>query len=507
MMATRPRLIFIALIVCAILFWTLLGIFDFIKVEIDRNIDGHVRSNSPPFPDDRFHHLFWVVQISDIHVSRFHDPKRVPDFTRLLEEDLKVIDPHLVLATGDLTDAKSLDGIGSTQYKDEWQQYRDALQKSGVLKWTKWLDVRGNHDAFNVAELKSDSNMFRTHSVKGREEQYNYIENVHIDGSTYSFVAMDACPKPGPKRPFNFFGVLSNESLTELEELSRQTKNSNMTIWFGHYPTSVIVSPYPGVRHFMRGATAYLCGHLHTLAGLVPNMYTMQKSGGLELELGDWKDNRKFRVLAIDHDLMSFTDVSLDDWPIILVTNPKHALFTTPLHEPTGRIRQSSHIRILVFSNSDVESVTVSLDGKYHGLAVSSWKPLYVLPWQPSDFSTGVHEIEVTVKDILGNEKTIKQPFSVDNTKLSFDVLPRMILMANMASVMQVLFGAVYIVYMSVMLTLRFYWRHIAISASLPSCLVNCLKVWSTRLCMLANTDKIFYPLMIFNIYIAVGSN
>lgn len=40
------------------------------------------------------------------------------------------------------------------------------------------------------------------------------------------------------------------------------------------------------------GGTAYLCGHLHTLAGFVSKMYTLQKNDYLELELGDWKDNR-----------------------------------------------------------------------------------------------------------------------------------------------------------------------------------------------------------------------
>lgn len=37
---------------------------------------------------------------------------------------------------------------------------------------------------------------------------------------------------------------------------------------------------------------AYLCGHLHTMLGVVPNMYTLQQAGFLELELADWKDNR-----------------------------------------------------------------------------------------------------------------------------------------------------------------------------------------------------------------------
>lgn len=41
-----------------------------------------------------------------------------------------------------------------------------------------------------------------------------------------------------------------------------------------------------------RAGMAYMCGHLHKLGGLVPKMYTLQQAGFLELELGDWKDNR-----------------------------------------------------------------------------------------------------------------------------------------------------------------------------------------------------------------------
>jgi hypothetical protein len=39
-------------------------------------------------------------------------------------------------------------------------------------------------------------------------------------------------------------------------------------------------------------SVAYLCGHLHTLGGLVPQMYTIQNEGFVELELADWKDER-----------------------------------------------------------------------------------------------------------------------------------------------------------------------------------------------------------------------
>lgn len=40
----------------------------------------------------------------------------------------------------------------------------------------------------------------------------------------------------------------------------------------------------------------YLCGHLHTLGGLVPQMYTVQDEGFAELELADWKDARMLVV-------------------------------------------------------------------------------------------------------------------------------------------------------------------------------------------------------------------
>ena len=53
-----------------------------------------------------------------------------------------------------------------------------------------------------------------------------------------------------------------------------------------------------------------------------------------------------YRVLAIDHDIFSFVDVRLNTWPIILITNPKDAHYVMPPHEPLGRMRKSTHIRL-----------------------------------------------------------------------------------------------------------------------------------------------------------------
>lgn len=86
--------------------------------------------------------------------------------------------------------------------------------------------------------------------------------------------------------------MLTNKEMKLLQEFDTASRKSNYSVWFGHYPTSCILSPEPGIRRVMGHGLAYLCGHLHTLGGLAPNMYTRQQTGSLELELGDWKDGR-----------------------------------------------------------------------------------------------------------------------------------------------------------------------------------------------------------------------
>lgn len=55
----------------------------------------------------------------------------------------------------------------------------------------------------------------------------------------------------------------------------------------------------------------------------------------------------RYRILAFDHDLLSFTDLRFEDWPAVLITNPKNAQYLQPGVEPLSRIRSSTHIRCL----------------------------------------------------------------------------------------------------------------------------------------------------------------
>ena len=59
--------------------------------------------------------LMWFLQISDLHISKFSDLARIKDLQDFCGETVDVIKPSVVLASGDLTDAKDK-FLGSQQY-------------------------------------------------------------------------------------------------------------------------------------------------------------------------------------------------------------------------------------------------------------------------------------------------------------------------------------------------------------------------------------------------------
>uniref|UniRef100_A0A2C9M5R7 Uncharacterized protein n=1 Tax=Biomphalaria glabrata TaxID=6526 RepID=A0A2C9M5R7_BIOGL len=493
---------FIVGIGLAIIMSSLLSILDLDLVVLDTEDSFQLerRTKRTQVIGGEMRNVFWIVQISDIHISKFRDLSRGPDLQRFCEEYLTVINPSVVLVTGDLTDGKTATGIESMQVHDEWIHYENIVKRCSSLGKAKWLDIRGNHDSFDVLNYNSANNFYRYHSAKNSEARALgdskdvFLYQLQLPFGVYSFVGIDTCSKPGPHRPFNFFGFLNTHQVEHMKTIAAITKASNQTIWFGHFPTSLIVHNPPVLRQIMRNSVAYLCGHLHTLFGYSPRMYSRHKTGQLELELGDWKDNRIFRIIAVDHDMLSFTDAKLGDWPLVVITNPKSNKFYSPGNEPLNLMGTSTHIRLLVYSPARIKQIVVYIDRHEEGEAFQVWHgyPLYVLDWHPEQYAYGLHYMEVFVYDEAGRNTTASQTFSIDLTTSGLDLLPRLILLFNIYSlVLKTFFRQCSCIY-------NYYLPgHEVQIVAFNSCL---MKLW-----LVARTNVSFYLMIGSVFYLAFG--
>ncbi|KAI1295983.1 Transmembrane protein 62 [Mortierella claussenii] len=401
----------------------------------DSRSDSLSDLSSPPGTDqdkvvigDSKDNIFYFVQVSDLHISTFRKASTA-NFYTFLSTALPLIEPAFVVVTGDLTDAKDKQLVGSMQYMDEWNTYRDALEESGVLNkrnGTFWHDLRGNHDCFNVPGWDSQHNKF---AAMSSTRAPGFMFDVKTDYGKYGFIGIDACPKLGPARPYNFFGLFETPDMDNLRERLSLSQGNNHTFVFSHYPVTTTMfgetSAGETFAELSKSFSVYMCGHLHKLKwGLGEALQAYQPTHFLELEVGDMKQNGLYRIMVVDNDMISFTDVSLSMTtipsalmpslkenqdteqedsasetqeqtangkdrkrptlgsrlptnPIIVVSNPKDSRYLIPKHEPVGRIGTSTHIRFLAWTDNQVPDgdheyvrkdikVEIRIDGVIH---------------------------------------------------------------------------------------------------------------------------------------------
>lgn len=284
----------------------------------------------------------------------------------------------------------------------------------------------------------------------------------------------------GLRGPTNLFGHPTDQLLKDLDlELSQwdsQSAKPVTKISFGHFPLSFSAPSGSGrtledvfLKHSI---SAYLCGHLHTKFGKNLKRYhhlsnhfsslqnffqfnihqssfestvncsleALRIQEFWEWEMGDWRKNRLFRILAIDKGHVSYVDVDFKSetrQAIILPTFPLDSRFmlTSLCHHnyECQSLAPSSYetIRALVFSVSPIVSVVARVyDSRYGNLDLvvdtpmikhaddTSRGDLYVAPWNYKAFEDASPDrfwLQVEANDIMGRSTlTELRPFSIN---------------------------------------------------------------------------------------------
>lgn len=323
----------------------------------------------------------WVVQMSDVHLSKW-TPSRGRALRKALSQALKLIQPAIVVVSGDLVDAKSKDLRKTEQEEEEWIEYRDSflqIAKESGISIHNFFDMRGNHDKYGVP-LDSSLDYDSKYSISAVLNRTSLVQSVTVqgnDGRKHLFVGFDDSMKVGLRAPCNFFGHATDEVLSQFDKALKSWDDEQdaapvTKIAYGHFPMSFTTSSETGQRvedvMAANHVTAYVCGHLHTAFGRQLYLHHKERAGTFwEWEMGDWRISRMMRVMAIDQGHTSFTDLELlpiDDLAEGNVTTPTIILQTYPLDSrfmlpapPAKPSPLSNSIRVLVFSPTVPDSV------------------------------------------------------------------------------------------------------------------------------------------------------
>ncbi|XP_076899338.1 putative metallophosphoesterase At3g03305 [Bidens hawaiensis] len=423
--------------------------------------------------------VVWIVQLSDLHFS-VHYPERAFEFQQFVSSTLSMINPSLVLITGDLTDGKSKDHLIMKQNEEEWIEYQNAMKNvittSGLDK-NIFYDVRGNHDKFGVPNVGGAFDFFSNYSVTGQLGRSQSVNSVTLQTSSRNllFVSFDSTMSTGLRGPTNLFGhptdQLLNELNSHLSQWDATSAKSSTKIAFGHFPLSFSAPTNSGrtlKQIFLnQSITAYLCGHFHLKFGknlkrhhetdletghspIQLNIHQKGSSSSIqscqkvgqnvnefwELEMGDWRKSRAIRVMAIDKGRVSFIDTDLKTGSkeiLILPTYPLDSRFisTDMLNKyKCQSMEDTAHIRALVFSSTTIASVKAKIYDSVHGdlkmvLEASMNKNdnfnLYTVPWNSEAFidpSVNRYWLQIEAVDI--NDKTVSTeliPFSLSGLR------------------------------------------------------------------------------------------
>ncbi|MGV9198603.1 MAG: metallophosphoesterase [Promethearchaeia archaeon] len=365
--------------------------FEFLPYEHDLK-QGFINESE----NDR--NLFYWIQVSDIHIDMSEKGKEIREkFQEFCADTIPEVSPAFVISSGDNVNGPlGLPGRPKQHYQSEqeYQFFHDTLKENGLNSSFYYAGI-GNHETYNLGTDWSLITDYIRNSTR-------YYFDVKAPGGTYRFVSLDTVQHVGLGNPFDYWGEMKRDKLNQIETLIEETpEDVDQLVFFGHHPISLVYSERSDSGKTFKDlmteseAAIYISGHTHTEK-------TYWNHGSFtELVCPAFKTGGRYRIMAIDNGLYSFSEVVSGEWPAVVITNPISNLFYNKETDFSSMVN-GDEIRALIFDPNPISEAYVEIDGERIGTMTNQSDSLWTLSYDPEKYNSGNHDLRVVAKSDSG---------------------------------------------------------------------------------------------------------
>lgn len=338
--------------------------------------------------------IFWILHVSDTHIGAqiiigiYNEVER---FQWLLSEGIGVIDPYLVVVTGDLVDGSPFGVPGSGQDVGEWTDYREMVDDAGMTT-DLYLDLAGNHDGYGDEGLTH----YLEYSLNG--ETFGQTTRAITLSFPFGEYLIYGAATPGEDGArFIDNAEWSAAELADLTQALAGHASSDLSLVFGHHPLTHPINGNHAESLVLEHRAMYFHGHSHQYGSYLLNgVWTAQVN-----TLGKGRTDN-VAVIAVDSNAVSYAATSTEDpWPFVVITAPADRRLDSgaesPYAYPVCSTGDRNPVRALVFDLNTVSAVTVAAaGGEAVAMTQDAQEPrLWHGEWDASGLTPG--EITLTV--------------------------------------------------------------------------------------------------------------
>ncbi len=342
--------------------------------------------------------VFWFVQISDTHIDNFLYGAEVEQMELALGEVVDVVQPFLVINTGDATD--HTDGINyfGPPNVAEWMLYRGITDDAGMGP-DFYLDMPGNHDFYG-----DDGTFFATYSVQGEATGSTQPHlALELPWGKYHFVTGATPHNDSPPLPWPFDNkAFDTTELAEVEANLFAHTDARLTLAFGHHDFEGCALGGDFRQHLVDyGAAHYGHGHEHSVG--------VREGGGILRfrcnSLGQGS-GENVCLWAVDADAVSWSVTHASaPWPAALITAPVDSRLGSDdsVHNPYAPAVPNgctaAPVRVLAFDVAGVDEVLFQIDGgSLERMAENTSSPdQWLGTFDATGLTPGIHTLEAQV--------------------------------------------------------------------------------------------------------------